>query len=340
MQRTAERPPRSPAHSPSTPSPIGVTAPIPVITTRRGSDTGHLHRAPDTREGARSDPMDEHGTDDPVSGNASNQRPPGPAPVVHDRHVGLSIHRLDPPDHVHAGRDAPNVTIVYLRRSPVHPHLGHPPGGIAEPTERPPCRHLHQAAFTLALQHPHPAIVAEQGRPFFDLHGRLEHPRERGAHPDPVDGAHQTPAGRQVATRRRPGRRSTRASTPAAARRARSSPVVYPRRIEVIPSAMVNGSNPSARAPHQKAVGPSRLRRRSATITPRRASRSQLRSTRTAEGRARWCTSWLTSTRSTDRSRIGAAPAQATAVGRPAPRASRAATRLRSSPIGTRRTPR
>src|SRR3954453_15271086 len=36
MQRTAERRSSSPCQSPSTPMPIGVMAPMPVITTRRG----------------------------------------------------------------------------------------------------------------------------------------------------------------------------------------------------------------------------------------------------------------------------------------------------------------
>src|SRR3954466_864715 len=87
MQRIAERRSWSPAQSPSTPRPIGVTAPTPVITTRRGSDTGHLHRAPESGERARGDPVDEHRADDPVGRGSAHQGPPGAGPLVHDGHV-------------------------------------------------------------------------------------------------------------------------------------------------------------------------------------------------------------------------------------------------------------
>ena len=75
-------------------------------------------------------------------------------------------------------------------------------------------------------------------------------------------------------------------------------------------------------------------------MTARRARRSHVWSRRTVDSSARWCATWLTSTTSTDFSRNGGAPAQATAHGTPPASARRAATGLRSSPTGTRRTPR
>ena len=50
-----------------------------------------------------------------------------------------------------------------------------------------------------------------------------------------------------------------------------------------MPSATVTRSKPSARAPTQNAAGPSPPRRRSATMTARRASWSQVRNRRTAD---------------------------------------------------------
>ena len=220
MQRTADVRRRSPSHSPSTPSPIGVIAPIPVITTRLASLMPLLlHRPPDARQGPRRDPMDEHRADDPRRRRAADEGPPRPGPVVYDRHVGPAARRLHPPDHVHARRYSPHVAIVHRRRGAVHPHLRDPPGGILERTERPPRRHLHQPAVAAPLQLSHPAVMRQQRRPALDVHRGVEHAVQRGAHPGPIDGPHQPPSGRQVATSRYPGRRSTMAATPAAASR-------------------------------------------------------------------------------------------------------------------------
>src|SRR3954462_5291529 len=96
MQRTAERRSTSPCHSPSTPMPIGVMAPMPVITTRRGErsdilyhtilnellapavlpthhpplppyrSTAVLNVPPNSRQRAPRDAVHEHRTDDVV----------------------------------------------------------------------------------------------------------------------------------------------------------------------------------------------------------------------------------------------------------------------------------
>src|SRR4051794_24344033 len=104
MQRTAERRSSSPCHSPSTPMPIGVMAPMPVITTRRGKRSAIVYRTilndfpalppyrltallnvpPDPSQCARCDAVHEHRTDDVVRCRGSDQRPARTAPFMHD----------------------------------------------------------------------------------------------------------------------------------------------------------------------------------------------------------------------------------------------------------------
>ena len=127
------------------------------------------------------------------------------------------------PDHVHARRYSPHVAVVHRRRRAIHPHLRHPPGGIPHRAERAPGGHLHDVAVAAALELPHPAVVRQQLGPALDVHRGFEHPRHGRPHPGAIHRPHQPAAGRQVATSRYPGRRSTVPLTPAAARSARSS---------------------------------------------------------------------------------------------------------------------
>src|ERR1043166_3054339 len=76
------------------------------------------------------------------------------------------------------------------------------------------------------------------------------------------------------------------------------------------------------------------LRRRSASTTTCRASRSQVRMHRTACARDMWCNTWLIVTTSTDFGASGGALASATTAATPLRRASRAAAGIRSTPSG------
>ena len=87
--------------------PIGVTAPMPVITTRRRSATLHLarHTMPDAdsfaiRSAARASPArvrdaipcTNTGPMTPSRRDVTNQRPRGPVPDVHDAHERAALH--------------------------------------------------------------------------------------------------------------------------------------------------------------------------------------------------------------------------------------------------------
>src|SRR5438132_7554452 len=131
ISRTAERRATRPAQRPSAAVPIGVTAPTPVITTRRcpftfplppcgtrnaeGGTAGSsraqrrppacsafrvptsafascvLQRALHPRQGARRDAVDEHRSDDELGDHATDERPWQPGPRVLDRDLGARL---------------------------------------------------------------------------------------------------------------------------------------------------------------------------------------------------------------------------------------------------------
>src|SRR4029077_16449940 len=85
--RTAEVRAARPAHKPSAPVPMGVTAPTPVITTRRPFFTipprrqffrasySGLRETFDPRQREARDPVDEHRPDDETGDQRTDQRP-------------------------------------------------------------------------------------------------------------------------------------------------------------------------------------------------------------------------------------------------------------------------
>src|SRR6266513_746175 len=100
ISRTAERRAVSPCHSPSAAVPIGVTAPTPVMTTRRlplfiwaPFTPGHrpgvhptLHVSLDPRQRPRRDAVNEHGADHEIRRQPADERPGGSRPLVDDRY--------------------------------------------------------------------------------------------------------------------------------------------------------------------------------------------------------------------------------------------------------------
>src|SRR2546422_5937196 len=56
-----------------------------------------LHVSFDPREGARGDAVDEHGADHETRRERADQRPRGPAPLVHDGHRHSPVHRGESP---------------------------------------------------------------------------------------------------------------------------------------------------------------------------------------------------------------------------------------------------
>src|SRR5438445_3107256 len=360
--RTAERRATRPAHSPSAAVPIGVTAPTPVMTTRRPflTATPHrecgvrsaecgiepppcysafriphsalvraasctLHVSFDPREGARGDAVDEHGADHEPRRERADQRPRGAVPLVHDGHRHSPVHRGESPRDVHASCDTPHVAVADFPPAQVDGHLGDPPGGVAQGAERAPRGHLHDATPLPALEEPHPAIVGQDLWPPLHGRGRREHALEGGRDQDPVDGDH-------AATTRKPGRARATAPTPASRNRSLNSPTVYPRRSDRRASWRVWRRNPRPNDAIQAPAIARRERRRSARTTARRATRSKLAIHRTASSRGRWCSTWLAITTSTVPGPSGRAPPSASTAVRPAARASRAAAGIRSMP--------
>src|SRR5690606_40700334 len=120
-----------------------------------------------------------------------------------------------------------------------------------------------------ALEHADPAVMRQDLRPALHIGRSGEDGIERGPDQDLVHRVHHGPT-IDTATRRHPGRRRISAFR---GRSAASSAREYPRRIEVWPSAWVTWSKRSARDPTAKASVASRERRRSETMTARRAIR-------------------------------------------------------------------
>src|SRR3989475_478368 len=225
--RTAERRATRPAHSPSAAVPIGVTAPTPVMTTRRPflTATPHrecgmrsaecgierppcysafriphsalvraasctLHVSFDPREGARGDAVDEHRADHETRRERADQRPRGAVPLVPDGHRHSPVHRGESPRDVHASCDTPHVPVADFPPAQVDGHLGDPPGGVAQGAERAPRGHLHDATALPALEEPHPAIVRQDLRPALDLRRRFEGSLHGSADRGLIEGAH------------------------------------------------------------------------------------------------------------------------------------------------------
>src|SRR3712207_4753406 len=96
IHRTADCRRIRPCHSPSTPRPMGVMAPMPVITTLRAvlmspscpRTLDHrfvpLYLPLDTQEGPRRNSVDENRPNDPACGYRPDQRPTRPVPFVND----------------------------------------------------------------------------------------------------------------------------------------------------------------------------------------------------------------------------------------------------------------
>src|SRR3989454_2237354 len=204
--RTAERLATRPAHSPSAAVPIGVTAPTPVITTRRcplripyppispapwpGVRGPTLHCLLDSREGARGDAVDEHRADDKARRERADQRPRAAAPLMHDGRRHSLVRLGESPHDVHASRDTPHVPVADFPPAHVDGHLGDPPGRIAQRAERAPGGHLHDPTPLAPLEEPHPAIMGQQLGPALHLRGRFEGSLDRSADRGLIDGAH------------------------------------------------------------------------------------------------------------------------------------------------------
>src|SRR5437762_1174303 len=191
-----------PLHKPSAAVPIGVTAPIPVMTTRRKSlmslpcipglsaRVKIRFRGPfDPRQRARCDAVNEDWPDYQIRGQASDEWPTRPVPGVHDLDVHTSIHLHQPPDDLHSSADTPHVPIPDFAGRPVDSHLGHPPRGIPEEptTERPPGGHLDQSV----VEYADPAVMRKDRRPPGDPARGGEDARERREDTNAIDGAHQ-----------------------------------------------------------------------------------------------------------------------------------------------------
>src|SRR2546422_3278422 len=200
--RTAERRATRPAHKPSTAVPIGVTAPTPVITTRRpefvivqarSASLRSLHVSFDPRQRPRRDPVDEHGPDHEIGREPADHGPWGTAPIVQHGHEHVALgRRRQMPQYGHAARDTPHVAVADLPRRRIDHHLGDPPRRIAQRAERAPRRHFDQTAppSRPPLVEPHPAIIRHDLGPALDVRGRLEHPLDRRVNGDAVSGAH------------------------------------------------------------------------------------------------------------------------------------------------------
>src|SRR6266699_3160028 len=212
ISRTAERRAVSPCHRPSAAVPIGVTAPTPVMTTRRlplfiwpPFTPGRWPRVRgralqfsfDPCERSRSDPVYEHGPDHEARRERPDERPPGSLPLVN--HGDEDTFRLcsaawcvgnEPPHDAHTRRDTPNVTIPDFARRPVDCHFRHPPDRVAQQPERAPRGHLDGAAVVRAVQKPDPAVMRQDLWPPFDLRRDREGAGERRPDHYLINGAH------------------------------------------------------------------------------------------------------------------------------------------------------
>src|SRR5207249_8036952 len=121
MRVTAERCARSPLQRPSTPTPIGVTAPIPVMTTRRESSMVLLHVPLEASQRARGDPVHKHRADDPLRRGSPDQRPGRPIPLVYQLDRRAGVRSPQPPHHSHAPGDAADVPITDLPMGSIDP---------------------------------------------------------------------------------------------------------------------------------------------------------------------------------------------------------------------------
>src|SRR5207249_11463472 len=68
--------------------------------------------------------------------------------------------------------------------------LGQPPGGITQPAEGAPRRHLDEAPAVAALHEPHPAIVRQDLRPALDVGRNLKDAVRRRVDRGSINGAH------------------------------------------------------------------------------------------------------------------------------------------------------
>src|ERR1700752_222250 len=187
--RTASVRPSGPHHNPGPAVPIGVTAPTPVITTRRKLFMVGLRSPFDSCQRARRNTVDEHRTDHEIRRELSDQRPTRSGPVVHDLYVYYTIPSTilhQPPHNLHTLCHSPHVAITDFTGRPVDRHLGDPPGRILPGAERPPCRHFHEAV----VQQSDPPVVREDGGPAGHGAGGAEDAVERGRDAGGVYGQH------------------------------------------------------------------------------------------------------------------------------------------------------
>src|SRR6266480_5308029 len=218
ISRTAERRAVSPCHSPSAAVPIGVTAPTPVMTTRRlplfiwaPFTPGHrpgvhptLHVSLDPRQRPRRDAVNEHGADHEIRRQPADERPGGSRPLVDDGHNRIDDLRCshpegsfrdfslgnDAPHDIHCRRDTPYVAIPDFARGPVDGHLGHPPDRIAQGSERAPRGHLDGTAIVAAVEKADPTIMRQDCGPAFDAGRDVKDAIDRRADRDLIDGEH------------------------------------------------------------------------------------------------------------------------------------------------------
>src|SRR5207248_6977197 len=286
----------------------------------------------DPRWWAGRDPVNEHRAAHEPGRQRTDQRPRRAGPLVHDRDV-YAARRVDqPPSDVHPPRDTPHVPAADYPRPPVHGHLRHPPRGEPEDAEGARSRHFHGAAAVPALEEAHPPVVREDLRPALHVRCHMEHPIDGRPDHYAVDGDH-------AATIRAPRLYRATVGTPACRSMSSNSAFVYPRLSDTTASCRVT---PLIARPTDAAHTPAmaaRDRRRSASTTARRATRSNVAIQRTAAARGTWCSTWLATITSTERGPSGSQEPSATIIARPPARAKRAAVRLRSMPIGVSSTP-
>src|SRR5438093_537378 len=138
--------------------------------------------------------------------------------------------------------------------------------------------------------------------------------------------------GDHAATMRAPGRYRAAACTSASRSMSENSSRVYPRLSDSTASCRLTPLIArQSDAAHTPAMA-TRERRRSASTTARRATRSNVTIQRTATARGRWCSTWLATITSTERGPSGSREPSATIIARPPERARRAAVRFRSMP--------
>ena len=194
---------------------------IPVVGARHAVPLRLQHRR-QSGQRARRYAVNENRADDQNCCGRPDHGPPGTAPpVLYGDAGGRSIFH-QPPDDIHAGRDALDMTVTDRPCCAITAHVRHPPDWPPCGAERPPRRHFHDAAAVRTpFQHCHSAVVRQQLRPRLDAGRRAEHVGDRGADAALVECLHQGTVA--TATSRQPGRRCTVPSSPARARRDASS---------------------------------------------------------------------------------------------------------------------